>query len=146
MLLNVKITFTEDIINAIVMFYNSVHERQYCNSDPILWLDGLYIILHGVVSCHTNYASNICDHSGSYFCSSVWDTPWQYCKIWAFNHNPHPVYDVSSIMVKKLPKITVYIKTKNTANRSATVWVILLFATPFHKSFDYPIYKGELNL
>ena len=54
----------------------------------------------GVVTCHTYYASNICDHSASYFYSSVQDTPQQYCKIWAFYHNPHPVYDVSFIMVK----------------------------------------------
>jgi hypothetical protein len=36
MLFNVKITFTEDIINESVMFYNFVHETEYCNSDPIL--------------------------------------------------------------------------------------------------------------
>ena len=50
MFLNVKISFTEDIINASVMFYNFVHERQYCNSDPILWVDGLYVI-------HTSWGS-----------------------------------------------------------------------------------------
>ena len=36
MLLNVKISFTVDIINTSVMFYNFVHEREYCNFDPIL--------------------------------------------------------------------------------------------------------------
>jgi hypothetical protein len=51
MLFNVKISFTENIINASVMFYNFVQEREYCNSDPNLPL--------GVVTCHTNYASNI---------------------------------------------------------------------------------------
>ena len=136
-LLNVKMSFRGDIVNASVMFYNFVHERGYCNSDPNIWVDGLYIIPLWVVTCNTNYASNICDHSASYFYTSVWDTPWQYCKIWAFNnHSPHPVYD---------PKITVYIKTNNSANSSATLWIILLFPTPFLKSFDHPTYKGKLN-
>ena len=119
MLSNVKISFTEDIINASVMFYHFVHERQYHNSDNYLWVDGLYIIPLGVVTCHTNYASNICDHSVSYFYSSVPDTPRQYCNI-AFNHNPPPLYDASFIMVKQLSKITVYTKTINSANSSAT--------------------------
>ena len=99
--LNVKISFTEDIIKECVMLYNFVHEREYCNSDPILWVDGLYIIPLGVMTWHTNYESNICDHYESYFDSSIQNTPQQYCKIWAFNHNLHPVYNVSFIMVKK---------------------------------------------
>ena len=70
------------IINASVMFPHFQHEREFCNSDPVLWVDGLYIILLGVVTCHTNCASNICDHSASYFYSGVRDTPWQYLNIW----------------------------------------------------------------
>lgn len=72
-LLNAKISFTEDIINATVMFYHFQHEEEYCNSDPILWVEGIYIIPLGVVTCHTNSASNICDHSASYF-TAVFET------------------------------------------------------------------------
>ena len=35
-LLNVYISFTEDIINASIMFYHFQHEREFCNSDPVL--------------------------------------------------------------------------------------------------------------
>ena len=59
MLLNVKISFTEHIIKACVMLYNFVHKREYCNSDPILLVNGLYIIPLGVVTWHTNYVRNI---------------------------------------------------------------------------------------
>jgi len=75
MLLNVKISFTRDIINASIMFYHFEHETEYCNSDPILRVDGLYIIPLRVVTSHTNYASSICDHSASNFYSSVRETP-----------------------------------------------------------------------
>src|SRR5215469_1514630 len=119
MFLNVKMSFTEDIINASEMFYNFVHEREYCNSDPVLLVDDLYIKPLRVDTCHTNYASNIFDNAASYFYSSVQDTPRQYYKIRALNHNLHPVYDVSSIMVKKkLPKILFTLKQTNSANRS----------------------------
>ena len=101
MFLNVQISFTEDIINASVMIYNFVHEREYGNSDPILLVDDPYIKPLGVETCHTNYASNIFYNDASYFYSSVRETPRQYCKIRALNHNLHPVYDVISIMVKK---------------------------------------------
>ena len=102
-LLYVKISFREHIIKASVLFSNFVHERQYCSLDSILWVDGLHITPPGVVTCHKNYASNICNESASYFYSSVSDTPWQYCNIWAFNHNPYHIYDVSFFMVKKNP-------------------------------------------
>ena len=81
-LLDVWINFTEDIINTSVMFYHFQHEGEYCNSDHILWVDGLYIIPLGVVTCHKNYASNICDRSANYFYSGLRDTPWQYLNIW----------------------------------------------------------------
>ena len=81
-LLDVWINFTEDIINTNVMFYHFQHEGEYCNSDHILWVDGLYIIPLGVVTCHKNYASNICDRSANYFYSGLRDTPWQYLNIW----------------------------------------------------------------
>ena len=100
-LLNVYISFTGDIINPSVMFYHFEHERVHSNSDPTLWVDGLYIIPLGVVTCHTNCASNICDHSARYFYSGVQDTSWHYCNIWVFNQYSHPVYDSSFIMVKK---------------------------------------------
>ena len=48
----------------------------------VLWVDGLYIIPLGIVTCHTKCASNICDHSASYFYSGVRDTSWQYLNIW----------------------------------------------------------------
>ena len=72
--LNVYIRFSEDIMNASVMFHHFLHEIEYCDSDP-------YIIPFGVVTFHSNYASNICHHSSSYFYSGVLDTPRQYHNI-----------------------------------------------------------------
>ena len=97
MLLNFKISFTQDIINASVMFYNFVHESEYCNSDPNLWVDGLYNVPLAVVTRHTNYTSNICDHSASCFYSSVWDTPRQYCNCLqkSFQHKSE-IYSLST--------------------------------------------------
>ena len=64
------------------MFHHFQHEREYCNSGPVLWVDGPYIIPLGVVTFHSNCASNICDHSASYFYSGVGDTRRQYRNIW----------------------------------------------------------------
>jgi len=44
---------------------------------------------------------------------AVLETLLQYYNMWTFNHNPHSVYHVSFIIVKKLPEIPVYIKTSN---------------------------------
>jgi len=51
----------------LVLLCHVVVSVRYELNKMQIYVDGIYIIPLGVVTCHTNYANNICDHSASYF-------------------------------------------------------------------------------
>ena len=118
-LLIVYISFTEDIINASVMFYHFEHERVHCNSDPALWVDGLHIIPLRVVTCHTNYASKFVTILQVIFLA-VFKTLQDSTVTYEYPTTTHNLYMILVLLwlKKKLSKITVYIKTNNSGKWS----------------------------
>jgi len=100
-------------------------------------VDGLYIIPLWVVTCHANYASNICDLSASYFYSGVRDTPRQYRNISVFNHKSSPR---SLFTLRQTTRGTgVYIMTHTTISDS----VPKVFSLPHILNKNLIIWKDD---
>ena len=51
----------------LVLLCHIVVSVRYELNKLLISVDGIHIIPLGVVTCHTNYAKNIYDHSASYF-------------------------------------------------------------------------------